>query len=108
MIGGRICGHVPPASFISSSHEVVIRFRSDRAKEKNGYKIIVEEIGKINYIFELSNSVANLKETKIYQSFLTNKYFSFQIQLNVIANSMMVALVTTESCVWKNMNQRTI
>ena len=55
MIGGRICGHVPPASFISSSHEVVIRFRSDRAKEKNGYKIIVEEIGKINYIYKLAH-----------------------------------------------------
>ena len=47
MIGGRICGDTLPKPLVSSSNELMVRFWSDSSVGGNGYKILVEEIGKI-------------------------------------------------------------
>ena len=46
-IGGRICGNSLPETVISSSNELMVRFWSDASVGGIGYKILVEEIGKI-------------------------------------------------------------
>ena len=51
-IGGRICGNTLPEPLVSSSNELMIRFWSDVSVSGNGYKILVEEIGK-KYILVL-------------------------------------------------------
>ena len=46
LIGGKMCGQNAPFPILSSSNELLIKFRSDDYVERTGYKIRAEAIGK--------------------------------------------------------------
>ena len=48
LIGGKMCGHKLPPPILSSTNEILIKFKSDETEERSGYKIRMEAVGKTN------------------------------------------------------------
>ena len=48
LIGGKMCGHKLPPPILSSTNEILIKFKSDNTVERSGYKIRAEAVGKTN------------------------------------------------------------
>ena len=43
-----MCGHKLPPPILSSTNEILIKFKSDNTVERSGYKIRTEAAGKTN------------------------------------------------------------
>ena len=46
LIGRKMCGHKLPPPILSSTNEILIKFKSDNTVERTGYKIRAEAVGK--------------------------------------------------------------
>ena len=46
LIGRKLCGHKLPPPILSSTNEILIKFKSDNTVERTGYKIRAEAVGK--------------------------------------------------------------